>query len=149
MSFSSKKDADEYIGVPTVRTSGYIIYTDGACSNNGTSNTVAGIGIYFPDGDRKNISEKFNRDRPSNQRAEVLDVIRALEEVPYGDIEIRTDSRYTIDSMTNWIFSWLKNGWKKNTVVNRDLLEELYTMISNRDGKVSFHSCRWSFQQLW
>ena len=27
---------------------------------------------------------------------------------------IHTDSQYMINSITNWIFTWLKNGWVKS-----------------------------------
>ena len=33
-----------------------IVYTDGACSNNGLKNAKAGIGIYFSENDSRNVS---------------------------------------------------------------------------------------------
>lgn len=143
-SFASKKEAEEYMGfsgtnVSTTTDSTYIVaYTDGACSGNGTEGARAGIGVYFPNDEYPNISAPFDRERPSNQRAEVLAIIQTMRATVHGDIEILTDSMYTINAMTDWIFSWLKNNWNGDKVVNRDLLEELYLLIKNRKGKVKF-----------
>ncbi len=30
-----------------------------------------------------------------------------------GRLAIHTDSNYIIDSVTNWIYTWLTNGWRK------------------------------------
>ena len=35
------------------------VYTDGSCLNNGESNAIAGIGVYFGKNDNRNISEKI------------------------------------------------------------------------------------------
>lgn len=142
-SFTSKKEADEYMGIVTPKIDEKIgqcivAWTDGACSGNGTDNARAGIGVFFGDSDPRNVSEKFTLDRPTNQRAEVYAVIRLLEIVPEGDIIVNTDSMYCINAMTDWIHSWLKNNWNNNTISNRDLLERLYELISRRKGAVEF-----------
>jgi len=37
----------------------YYVYTDGGCSNNGSINAVAGIGIFFGINDTRNVSQKL------------------------------------------------------------------------------------------
>ena len=37
----------------------YYVYTDGACSNNGKDDAIAGIGIFFGINDNRNISKKI------------------------------------------------------------------------------------------
>ena len=36
------------------------VYTDGACSNNGSSSATAGIGVYFGIDDKRNVSRKVD-----------------------------------------------------------------------------------------
>jgi ribonuclease HI len=39
-----------------------------------------------------------------------------------------SDSQYVVKGMTEWVFSWLKKGWKnsqKKPVLNRELWEKL------------------------
>jgi ribonuclease HI len=140
-SFSTKKEAEEYVDIKSVKVGiNYTeVWTDGACSDNGGTNAKAGIGVFFGDSDSRNISESFTSPRPSNQRAEVYAIIRALETLgDNDDILIYTDSMYAINSMEDWIHGWRKNNWNSNKVVNRDLLERLDNLIQSRSGKVEF-----------
>lgn len=62
---------------------------------------------------------------------------RALEIVPKNrEVVIITDSRYSIDCVTNWFQNWRRNGWKNaagRTVENRDLIENILARIEERD----------------
>jgi ribonuclease HI len=119
-----------------------IIYTDGSCSRNGQTNSWAGVGIYFGDSDSRNISEPFPFSNPTNQRAELYAPYRALETVADDmDVEIRTDSKYTISCVTTWFQKWEKNGWKGSTgkdVENQDIIKPLLRLIRDRKGKTFF-----------
>jgi ribonuclease HI len=49
-------------------------------------------------------------------------------------LELRTDSQFMMDCMTNWIHRWKDNGWKTSRgteVANRAELEELDFMSSD------------------
>jgi len=48
-----------------------VIYTDGACPNNGKDGARAGIGVWFGRNDPRNISERCPGDQ-TNNRAEML-----------------------------------------------------------------------------
>ena len=48
----------------------YYVYTDGACSNNGSLNAKAGIGIYFGENDIRNVSQPVVG-KQSNNTAEL------------------------------------------------------------------------------
>ena len=108
-----------------------IIYTDGACSNNGKKNASAGIGIYSEN--LYNISEKL-LGKQTNQRAELYAIYKALTLVDlskYNNIIIYTDSKYSINCITVWIKNWIKNNWKdKNnkTIKNKDLIINIYNI---------------------
>jgi len=101
------------------------VYTDGACSGNGTKYAIAGVGVWFGDGDNRNISEKLEGKVQTNQRAELTAVIRSIETVKKEEkissktttsslpMSIKTDSLYVMNGITKWIKNWKKNGWKK------------------------------------
>lgn len=113
------------------------IYTDGSCINNGYKNAKAGIGVYFGKDDTRNISEKFTT-RPSNQRAELYAIIRAILLLTPTEIKtkkniIYTDSMYSINCVERWCKNWIKNGWQtknKKTVKNQDLIKQLYILVN-------------------
>lgn len=76
-----------------------IVYTDGACVNNGKANAKAGVGVYFGDDSPYNISCRLVGP-PTNQRAEIMAVLRAMQIVVDhgliargGILEIHTDSQ--------------------------------------------------------
>ncbi len=107
-----------------------IIYTDGACKRNGRPDASAGIGIWFGDGDSRNVSAKIPG-KQTNQRAELLAAIGALQALEPGDVaEIRSDSKYVIKGITEWIHNWKRKMWNV-AVVNLDLWQMLDSLNQN------------------
>jgi len=111
-----------------------VIYTDGACENNGQSKAAAGVGVYFGADDARNISEALPGSTQTNQRAEMMAVIRALETIneekskPRGPVIIKSDSNYTVKGHREWMPKWKRNGWltyNKTPVKNKDLWQRL------------------------
>ncbi|THH17906.1 hypothetical protein EW146_g2995 [Bondarzewia mesenterica] len=74
-----------------------VIYTDGACRGNGMVGSVAGVGVWWDHGDARNISERCPGTQ-TNNRAELIAIIRTLETVPISrkPLKIKTDSQYSI-----------------------------------------------------
>lgn len=131
MSNNKKRKASE---MATVQ-----VYTDGSYSSSRPDG--CGLGVHFPNGEFKDLSEAFTN-RPTNQRAELMAIMRAIQQVRKTDadiaIEIFTDSKYAIGACTLWIHNWRKNGWKttnKEDVLNRDIIEPLSEMLQG----VEFH----------
>lgn len=64
-------------------------------------------------------------------------VARALDHVPIDrDVIIVTDSRYSIQCLTEWFPKWEKNNWKSSTgkdVENKDLIEPIIARIRERE----------------
>ena len=126
-----------------------IIYTDGCCLYSGSKEgRKAGCGVYWGEKDARNMAERLWGDQ-TNQRAELWAVIRGAQSAlqsGYEEIEIRTDSSYVINAMTNWIFTWKKNGFKSSNskpVKNRELfmlLDSLCFYITIHFVKVKSHS---------
>lgn len=109
-----------------------VVFTDGSFANN-----VAGIGIHFPNGECKDVSEPFT-DRPTSQRAELHAILTAIRMVrhtfPQNDIHIYSDSQYAIKSCTEWMPRWQQNQWKASTgkpVANQDLMIPLSQCLHN------------------
>jgi len=100
-----------------------VVYTDG--SNKG-------YGVFFGTGDRRNFSEEFSLPTATNNRCELMAVIRALEvidEMGYASDDrerlICTDSKYVIGCMTEWYDTWKRTNWHGGRVKNRSLIERL------------------------
>jgi len=112
------------------------IYTDGASSNNqNASLRRGGVGVFFGDNDSRNISMEI-KENPTNQRMELLACIKALEICDTNDINIYTDSKYTINCITVWYNNWANNNWKTskgNLVKNLDLIKKLYNLFKSKN----------------
>lgn len=122
----------------------YIIYTDGSALGNGATNGApGGLAWVATYGDLK---AERNRGffKTTNNRMEILAVIDALSEIQERSVvKIHTDSQYTIDGATKWVWGWIKNGWKRRTqsgemedVKNADLFKRLHVLT--RFHKVEF-----------
>ncbi|VDM91650.1 unnamed protein product [Litomosoides sigmodontis] len=114
-----------------------VVYTDGACSSNGRAGAAAGIGVYWGEQHVDNISEPLSNGSPTNNRAELTAVIRAVQTAiqrGYLRLIVRTDSKLLIQTMNSWIHRWRKNGWKTSNgtaVKNQDLIIELSGLLEN------------------
>lgn len=94
-----------------------IVFTDGACSENGTSFAKAGIGVYFGDDDIRNVSKRISG-KQTNNTAELLAILEVFhvckKDIENGDeIVIYSDSDYAIKSFTTRGDSYKNKGWKK------------------------------------
>jgi ribonuclease HI len=120
------------------------IYTDGSVTNNQTKELRrGGIGVYFADNDSRNVSREI-KENPTNQRMELLACIKALEITNNNDnINIYTDSKYTINCVTVWYKNWEINNWKTSKgseVKNLDLIKKLYNLVNSKN--VNFYHVR-------
>lgn len=87
------------------------IYTDGAARGNPGRGGYGAV-LKFNQ-HRKELSEGFRM--TTNNRMELLAVIKALEALtkPDLDITIYSDSKYVIDSVEKkWVFGWVKKNFK-------------------------------------
>ncbi|EXJ80067.1 ribonuclease HI [Capronia epimyces CBS 606.96] len=113
------------------------IYTDGSSLRNGQAGARAGVGVYFGPQDPKNVSEALKGSKQTNQRAELTAILRALDIAPrHRDVTIYTDSKYSIECVTNWYRNWQKNDWmnaKGKAVENKDLVVDIRDRIEERD----------------
>ncbi|PMR71438.1 ribonuclease HI [Halomonas heilongjiangensis] len=112
-----------------------LIFTDGACSNNGRANASGGWAAILvnPEGECLKIASKLTGDEITNNRAELTAVIEGLSALKRpADVILTTDSKYVADGATTWLASWKRNGWKTATgkpVKNVDLWQRLDALL--------------------
>jgi ribonuclease HI len=111
-----------------------IIYTDGACSNNQSTENTGGYGAILLYGSHE--KEIFGGEKnTTNNIMELKAVIEALKLVKNKSIpiEIYTDSAYIANCVhQKWYVNWQKNGWKnskKEAVKNKELWIALLELI--------------------
>ncbi|KAI1080084.1 ribonuclease H-like protein [Whalleya microplaca] len=120
-----------------------LIFTDGACLNNGQPNPKAGWAFVDGPGLKgkpSTASFRLESKGPfgdegiqSSNRAELRAVIAALRfrhwpGEGFTSITFATDSEYVVEGSTKWAKTWVKNGWKTSAqadVKNKDLWEML------------------------
>ena len=114
------------------------VYIDGACSYNGSDESKAGIGVWFGPNNPLNVSRPV-RGRRTNNAAEIEAATEAAykaREAGIKKLRINTDSKFLINSATEWIPKWEANEWKNynnKPVQNRAEFENLKRAIETLD----------------
>jgi ribonuclease HI len=90
---------------------GQMIYTDGACSANGTIRSQGGIGIIYGPNRWHDLSGSLPGPQQTNQRAEIFEIAKSLQMIywlgfPGKVYYIASDSRYAIGGITLWSQKW-------------------------------------------
>ena len=122
----------------------YLIYSDGATSNNGKENAIGGWAAVildynnFENRNADTIVVKGFENGTTNQRMELTAALQGLENLklsPFDEVILRTDSAYLYNCYKQkWYENWQRNGWKnskKETVANQDLWEGLIPFFNN------------------
>lgn len=106
------------------------IWTDGATRGNPGPGGWGAV-LQYRGTNKTTELEIFGHvgEETTNQRMEILAVIKALEELKQGClVKIFSDSKYVCNGLTHWIHGWLKRGWKNKQgkpVANQDLWTRL------------------------
>lgn len=112
----------------------HIVYSDGSSRGNPGPGGYGGM-VFFATG--KVVEFGGREDVTTNNRMELMGAIfglrtireRATDSAP---IVIKTDSAYTLNGATKWVYGWEKNGWitsTKEPVLNKDLWQALMQEI--------------------
>lgn len=117
----------------------YYVYTDGACSNNGKSNALAGIGIFFGINDERNVSKRIEG-KQTNNRAELIAIIEAYFIIEKDDknIIIVTDSEYSIKCVSSYGDKNFIKNWKVD-IPNKDLVKKVYELYKDKSNIKFMH----------
>ena len=127
----------------------YYVYTDGACSKNGSKHAVAGIGIYFGEHDPRNVSKRVVG-KQTNNMAELTAII---ETYPFIETDILankkigiiTDSEYAIKCVNSYGKRCSKNGYTSSygsggDIPNKELVKTVYELYKDHKN-IQFIHC--------
>jgi len=114
--------------------------TDGACIGNPGPGGWACVLRFGPHHKELFGSEQHTTNNRMELRA-VIEGLKALREP--CEVTVITDSEYVKNGITQWLFMWKKQGWRKKTkgksgtreVLNRDLWEELERAMARHETK--------------
>lgn len=113
---------------------GLIVFTDGSAIGNGKKNAKAGYAAVWPNHPHLTFAKPLEGAVKTNNRAEFMACIDALHAADAEDpmrketIHIFTDSELLINTVTKWMGSWKRNGWRKSSgepIMNEDLVKRL------------------------
>jgi ribonuclease HI len=111
-----------------------VVYTDGACRGN----PGPGGWAWAVDG---GPSDSGGEPHTTNQRMEVMAVIRALETLS-GPTHVVSDSTYVVNCFRQkWWVGWKRRGWRNTQgkpVANLDLWQQLLDLALDPSRPVTF-----------
>jgi ribonuclease HI len=123
----------------------YYVYTDGACSRNGSKYSKAGFGIYFQENDPRNMSQKLEG-RQTNNTSELIALIEVYPIIKIDldkgfKIGLVSDSQYAINCCTSYGEKCEKINWRNNKkeIPNIELIKKAYTIYKNKDNIEFIH----------
>ena len=119
----------------------YYVYTDGACSKNGTRVASAGIGIYFGENDPRNVSEKL-LGKQTNNLAELTAIVQTHAIIHHDllsgkKVAIVTDSEYAIKCVSTYGEKCYKHHWNVD-IPNKELVKTAYELYKDHSDNVRF-----------
>lgn len=122
--------------------SDYYVYTDGACSNNGRENAMAGIGIFLGQDDPRNVSELVEG-KQSNNTAELTALIKTWPIIEKDILDgkkvtIVSDSIYAIRCVSSYGEKCAQNCWKKD-IPNKELVKVAYEIYKDNKNVEFMH----------
>ena len=122
------------------------IYTDGSCLGNpGTGGYCA---VLFYKEHKKVISAGYKL--TTNNRMELTAAIVALRALKEPcEVELYSDSKYVIEGITKWVFSWIRRNWRnvQNVDLWKQLLEETqrhtikWNWVKGHDDNIYNNEC--------
>lgn len=116
------------------------IFCDGACSGN-PGNAGSGLALY----EGKEFPTLIYGDyetNGTNNTAELNALLKALSIASNVNcstpIEICSDSKYSIDCITNWAYGWKAKGWKKKggEIKNLELIQKAHALFEQLKDKI-------------
>lgn len=116
------------------------IFSDGGCEPN-PGKAGSGLAVYR-DGEISELWFGLYNPRGTNNTAELNALHQALllaeRELESGSVAIFSDSRYSIQCVTQWAYGWAKKGWKKQggEIKNLELIQEMFALYNKLKGRV-------------
>lgn len=119
-------------------------YVDGSCKGNGTQFAEGGFGVVELDENNKVVSAYAKRNSNTTNNREELRAILYVMLTHGQDVTaaaVFSDSAYSVNTFTSWMFNWAKNGWiksDKKVPENLDLIKAYYDLY-NQGNRIDLH----------
>ncbi len=116
------------------------IYCDGACKGN-PGRSGSGLAVY--EGNQKpTLLYGQYKELGTNNTAELNALHKALliaKEAEGSKVTVCCDSKYSIDCITKWAYSWKAKGWKKKggEIKNLEIIQEAHTLYEELKSQVT------------
>lgn len=108
------------------------VFTDGSCSGNPGP---GGWGAVRVD-DGRVVAQRYGADGDTtNNRMELTAIAEGLLLIaPDEHVDVFTDSRLVVQTLTQWAAGWERRGWRRSTgeVQNLELVQQAYTLAQAR-----------------
>jgi ribonuclease HI len=108
------------------------VFTDGsAIPNPGPG----GWGVVWVESGEVREQRHGNEPDTTNNRMELRALIEAYRMLPEdAAVEVHTDSKLCVDTITKWAPNWERKGWTKKggPIKNLELVQELYGLVAAR-----------------
>lgn len=132
--FDTKEEAELFVcpkdrGIPE-----YYVYTDGACSNNGKNNAIAGMGIFFGINDARNVSKRVEGKQTNNvaELSAIIETYFIIENDIGRGVAIVSDSEYAIKCVSSYGEKCYKKGWNVD-IPNKELVKQAYELYMGKN----------------
>lgn len=128
-------EAKVYKSIESKKTTSAIlqIFCDGASKGN-PGNSGSGVVIFYKNQNPTLLYGDF-KEEATNNIAELNALLKALKiaslDTTKEKITIYADSKYAIDCISTWAYSWKKNGWSKKggEIKNLDIIIEAHELF--------------------
>lgn len=127
------------------------IYTDGSTrelNKKGAENKGGYAYVVYNDDTLIDaFSEQVNN--TTNNEMELKALIKAIKNYgskdPWDAPTIYSDSRYAVQSLTNWAYKWSNNNWKtsaRHPIENPELIKEGFKLLQSGNYYVNIEHCK-------
>ncbi|MEI6665031.1 MAG: ribonuclease H [Chloroflexota bacterium] len=108
------------------------VFTDGSCSGNPGPGGWGAVRVL--DGE---VVDARHGDDPdtTNNRMELVAIAQGIEMIGPGEtLDVYTDSRLVVQTLTQWAAGWERRGWKRSTgeVQNLELVQRAFSLAKSR-----------------
>lgn len=117
------------------------IYTDGACSDNGSKQNFGGYSVVITKDSKVKMKIKKGARNTTNNIMELMGVLTAIEVAKLvnsqgapQEIIIYSDSAYVVNTINTWMSGWANNGWIKKSdkkpPENLEIIKKIYSLMN-------------------
>lgn len=123
-----------------------VIYTDGACIGNGKAKNIGGWSFVIIENGKlihQSVCVEFNT---TNNRQELLAVIRALQHCVDNKIKsftLYSDSQYVVNGYNSWMIKWQRRGWVRGQDKNPIPNDDLWKILNHLKELLAWRQIEW------